>query len=91
MENLPKLVAITKKVDIDGLTSFKEMIEKRKLLKTKLKLAQIYYIDKDIKNLHDNNLSLSDIDLEDFYITESYRLYVPLKHKIITKPEFKQY
>lgn len=64
-------------------TDFKQMIEKKTLLKTKLKLLQIAYFDYDLQTLHQNNLTLSSLNLSDFKLTETYNLFVPIQDKII--------
>jgi len=79
------LKVITKPIENIKKTSLKEIIKERKLLKTKLKLIQIYYIDKDLQTLDKYNLTLKDITLDDIYLTEPCLLYVPLKDKIIYK------
>ena len=80
-----KLEIISTKKDIKNIKSLKEIIAERKLLKTELKLQHIVYLDRDLKILNDNNLSLKNIDLESIYLTENYELYAPISDRIITK------
>lgn len=78
------LQAISSKSDsAHYLTDFKEVIEKRRLLKTKLKLLQIRAFDHDIKKLLDEGLTIYSLGLEDCKLTSTYLLDVPVFHKII--------
>ena len=81
MEEL-KLKTITKEQH-PYFTNFKEIIEKRTILKTKLKLLQIVSFDQDLKKLLDHELTIYNLGLEDFKLNEQYELIVPVEHKII--------
>lgn len=65
------------------LTDFKEIIEQRRLIKTRLKLLQIAMFDQDIKKLLERGLTIYRLGLEDCKLTHAYYLDVPVFHKII--------
>ena len=56
-----------------GVT-LKEFIKERRLLKTKFKLMQIELLDKDIKNLNQEGLTLNNLNLENIWLTNSMQI-----------------
>jgi len=85
MQEIPKLQVIT--THKTSVNTWKNMIERKSLLKTKLKLLQIEQFDRDLKTLHENHLNLPSFNLEDFHLNSSHNLFVPLKDKIIPSQE----
>ncbi|MBE6154419.1 MAG: hypothetical protein E7163_02450 [Firmicutes bacterium] len=80
------LQVITDK-EIINKKSLKEVIAERKLIKTKLKLIQIFYLDQDLIELNKYNLGINNFNLDNIFLTENLGLYVPLKNKIVNKDE----
>lgn len=58
---------------VSGVT-LKKFIEERRLLKTKFKLMQIGLLDKDIKNLNQEGLTLDHLNLENIWLTEGLQM-----------------
>lgn len=85
MEKIPHLQVITTKRS--STDTWKNRIERKSLLKTKLKLLQIEQFDRDLRVLHEHNLSLSHIGLEDFNLNKFHNLFVPIMDRIIPLKE----
>jgi len=82
----PQLQVITDNV-VKNKKCLKEIIEEKKLIKIKLKLIQIYYLDQDLIELDKYNLGINNFNLDNIYLTENLGLYVPLKKGIVYKDE----
>lgn len=67
----------------NNIKSLKEVIEEQTILKTQLKLMHIFYLDQYLIRLNETGYSLSDISLEDIYLTQEHQLYYSHKDKII--------
>ncbi len=87
MNEIPELKVISKPKQITNIKSLNEIIRKRKILKIKLKLMQIYDLDQDLKALDENGLSLNEISLDNLYLTDQNILYVPLEEQIIIRQD----
>ena len=77
-----KLSAIKDTIPANS-TSLREISTKKRLLKTKLKLLNIYYFDNDLHKIHENKQDLSHISIDDFYLTEDSQLIALVKDRII--------
>ena len=74
---------ITDKKGLEGI-NLKRFIAEKRLLKTKIKLLHILLLDEDIKDLSRERLTLSELNLEDLFLTKEMHLIVPVKDKIIS-------
>jgi hypothetical protein len=79
---MEKFNVITDANNLENTLPFNLFIEERKKLKPQIKLLHIYHFDKDLKTLEQNNLSLYNIGLGDFRLTEGYQLIVPVRSRI---------
>ena len=68
-----ELLNVVRNKKVLGVT-LKEFIEERRKAKTKLKLMQIELLDKDIKNLNQEGLTLNNLNLENIWLTESLQI-----------------
>lgn len=73
---------ITKTKDVEGM-NLKTCIEKERLIKTKIKLLHILLLDQDLETLEQKKLTVSNLDLEDLYVTEELHFIAPIEEKII--------
>ena len=77
------MYVITDKKGLEGI-NLKRFIAEKRLLKTKVKLLHILLLDEDIKDLNRERLTLSELNLEDLFLTKEMHLIVPVKDKIIS-------
>ena len=77
------MYVITDKKGLEGI-NLKRFIAEKRLLKTKIKLLHILLLDEDIKDLSRERLTLSELNLEDLFLTKEMHLIVPVKDKIIS-------
>ena len=78
------MYVITDKKGLEGI-NLKRFIAEKRLLKTKIKLLHILLLDEDIKDLSRERLTLSELNLEDLFLTEEMHLIAPVKDKIISE------
>ena len=77
------MYVITDKKGLEEI-NLKRFIAEQRLLKTKIKLLHILLLDEDIKDLSRERLTLSELNLEDLFLTKEMHLIVPVKDKIIS-------
>ena len=81
---IPDLVVIKDDI-VTKKVSLEELIKEKKLLKLKLKLMHIFYLEHDLVVLDRSNLTLSDIALKDIYLENKYLVVAPIKNRVIAK------